>query len=121
MFGEVMKVTLYHNPRCSKSRKTLELLQAEKIELDVVEYLKDPLSADELRSVVSQLGDDASVADIVRTGESAFKDAGLSLDDGETLFDAIASTPILMQRPIAVVNGKAAIGRPPESVLALLD
>ena len=111
-------ITIYHNPRCSKSRQTLALLQEQGIEPEVIEYLSTPVDADTLRSVVAKLG--ASAHDIVRTKEAEYDQAGLSPDSSEEdVIQAIVQYPKLMERPIVVRGDKAAIGRPPESVLDL--
>lgn len=112
--------TIYHNPRCSKSRQTLQLLQENGVEPEVVLYLETPPSADKLKAILGKLGIDAR--DLLRTGEEPYKQ--LNLKDSalsETqLIDAMAQNPILIQRPIVVKGDKAAIGRPPENVLELL-
>ena len=112
-------VTIYHNPRCSKSRKTLALLQEHGIEPTVVEYLKNPPDKHELENVTRKLG--VKPEQIVRQGEAAFKQhfAGKSLSDNEWL-DALAEHPILIERPIVVRGERAVIGRPPENVLDLV-
>ncbi|RLA00441.1 MAG: arsenate reductase (glutaredoxin) [Gammaproteobacteria bacterium] len=116
-------VTIYHNPRCSKSRQTLQLLQEQPLldqQLDIVEYLKTPLNKEQLTQVADQLG--CSIRDLVRTSEAEYKENNLSdetLSD-EQLLDAMVATPKLMQRPIVVNGDKAAVGRPPESVLDIL-
>ncbi|AAU91324.1 arsenate reductase (glutaredoxin) [Methylococcus capsulatus] len=115
-----MSVTIYHNPRCSKSRETLKLLQQRGIEPVIIEYLKTPPDAASLRELVRLLG--ISPRQLLRKGEAPYKDLGLAnpeLDD-ETLIEAMASHPVLIERPIVVANGKAALGRPPENVLAIL-
>ncbi|MGI2324894.1 MULTISPECIES: arsenate reductase (glutaredoxin) [unclassified Methylococcus] len=115
-----MSVTIYHNPRCSKSRETLKLLQQRGIEPVIVEYLKTPPDAASLRELVRLLG--ISPRQLLRKGEAPYKELGLAnpeLDD-ETLLEAMASHPVLIERPIVVANGKAALGRPPENVLAIL-
>jgi arsenate reductase len=115
-----MTVTIYHNPRCSKSRQTLELLRHRGIEPKVVEYLKTPPSAAELRRILGMLG--KAPRDLMRRGEAAYKEQGLdnpNLDEDE-LVAAMVDTPILIQRPIVVADGNAALGRPPESVLEIL-
>ncbi|CAI8827418.1 arsenate reductase (glutaredoxin) [Methylococcus capsulatus] len=115
-----MSVTIYHNPRCSKSRETLKLLQQRGIEPVIVEYLKTPPDAASLRELVRLLG--ISPRQLLRKGEAPYKELGLAnpeLDD-ETLIEAMASHPVLIERPIVVANGKAALGRPPENVLAIL-
>lgn len=112
-------VTIYHNPRCSKSRKTLALLQERGIEPTIVEYLKNPPDKRELEMVMRKLG--MKPEQIVRRGESSFKEhfAGKSLSDDEWL-NALAKHPILIERPIVVRGERAVIGRPPENVLDLV-
>ncbi|MDF1796641.1 MAG: arsenate reductase (glutaredoxin) [Coxiellaceae bacterium] len=112
--------TIYHNPRCSKSRQTLELLQENGIEPTVVTYLDNPPSAKELKTLLKQL--DLSPLDLMRKNESAYKTAGIqdgNLSEDE-LIAIMVSHPILIERPI-VSNGKqAVIGRPPKNVLELI-
>ena len=112
-------VTLYHNPRCSKSRQTLALLEENDVDLTTIEYLKNPLNADQIKAVAEQLG--VSVRDITRTGETEYQEQHLDDASDDQLAEAIAATPILMQRPIVVHGSTARIGRPPESVLEILD
>ena len=115
-----MSVKIYHNPRCSKSRQTLELIRAKGIEPMVVEYLSDTPDADELRAILAKLG--KSPRDIMRKGEAVFKELGLkdpALSDDQ-LIDAMVANPILIERPIVVNGDKAALGRPPEDVLAIV-
>ncbi|MDF1677575.1 MAG: arsenate reductase (glutaredoxin) [Legionellaceae bacterium] len=109
------KPIIYHNPRCSKSRQTLQLLQDKGIEPIVVEYLKTPLDM----ATLLQLRAYFSLKDFVRTNEADFKTLGLSLDDEKAVLEAMVKAPKLMQRPIVVHKGKAEIGRPPEKVLDL--
>jgi arsenate reductase len=113
-------VTIYHNPRCSKSRQTLALLQENGIEPRIVRYLETPPDAATLKSLLAALG--MRPRDLIRTGEEEYKRLNLadkSLDD-DRLIEAMASHPRLIQRPI-VINGKqAALGRPPEAVLDIL-
>jgi len=115
-----MTVTIYHNSRCSKSRATLELLKSKGIEPTVIEYLKTPPSSSELEAILAKLG--MEPRDLMRKGEAAYKEAGLDkLDlDRKTLIAAMVENPILIERPIVLANGKAAIGRPPENVLQIL-
>ena len=116
-----MSVTLYHNPRCSKSRETLKLLQDRGVEPAIVEYLKTPPDAAKLRELLGLLG--MAPRQLLRKGEAPFQELELAnpeLDD-EALIAAMASHPVLIERPIVVANGKAALGRPPENVLAILD
>jgi len=116
-----MTTRIYHNPRCSKSRQTLKLLEEKGITAEVIHYLQTPPGVDELRDLVKALS--LPVAQIVRTGESTFKDLNVDIDemDDASLLEAIADNPVLLQRPIVVVGKRAAIGRPPESVLPLFD
>lgn len=113
-------VTIYHNPRCSKSRQTLALLADNGVEANVVEYLKTPPSKAELVAVLDLLG--MEPRQLMRTMEPEYQEQGL--DDAslstDQLLDAMLKTPKLIERPIVIANGKAAIGRPPESVLAVL-
>ena len=114
-----MTLTIYHNPRCGKSRETLALLRARGLEPRIVEYLQTPPNAGALRRLAKLLG--GQVTDMVRPGEPAFKTEKLAgVTDPEKLIAAIARHPILLQRPIVVSGAKAAIGRPPEAVLAIL-
>ncbi len=115
-----MSIKIFHNPRCSKSRQTLQLLQDRGIEPDIIEYLKNPPTADELKSLLSMLQLDAR--GLMRTRESEYREQGLDNPelDEESLINAMVTTPGLIERPI-VINGKrAAIGRPPENVLDIL-
>ncbi len=115
-----MSIKIYHNPRCSKSRKTLQLLEDKGVQLEIIEYLKAAPSKTELESVLALLG--LSPRELMRKGESIYKE--LNLGDAslshEQLLSAMLENPILIERPIVLANGKAAIGRPPESVLDIL-
>ena len=113
-------VTIYHNPRCSKSRQTLQLLQEHNIEPEIVEYLKTPLTANQISSIVNLLG--INVRALLRTSEADYKENNLANPDltDEQLLQAMVDMPKLMQRPIVVSGQKAAIGRPPEQVLDIL-
>lgn len=115
-----MTATLYHNPRCSKSRATLELLRSQGIEPTVIEYLKTPPSAAELEAILAQLG--MEPRELMRKGETHYKEAGLDNPSlgRSALIAAMVAHPALIERPIVLANGKAAIGRPPENVLAIL-
>lgn len=110
---------IYHNPRCRKSRETLEILREGGVEPEIVEYLKDPLTVDELRTLVDKLRIDAF--DLIRKGESIYKEEykGKDLSEEEWLL-AMAENPVLMERPVVVKGDKAVLGRPPENVKALL-
>ena len=115
-----MSVSIYHNPRCSKSRQTLELLNEKGIEPDVVEYLNTPPDKNELTRILSLLG--IGPRELMRKGESEYREQGLDNPDlsDEQLIDAMISTPKLIERPIVITGNKAAIGRPPEKVLDIL-
>ena len=115
-----MAVTIYHNPRCSKSRQTLQLLQDRGIEPEIVEYLKTPPSSDQLDAVLAKLGIEPRA--LMRTKEAAYREAGMA-DDGlsrRQLIDLLVANPIVIERPIVVNGARAALGRPPESVLSIL-
>ena len=116
-------ITIYHNPRCSKSRGACELINDRLKQtgepLTIVEYLKEPLSTEKLKALHQMLG--GSVRDMIRDNEAPYQDLGLAdptLTDDQ-LYDAITKHPVLLQRPIIVRNGRAVIGRPPEKVEAL--
>ncbi|MFO7305346.1 MAG: arsenate reductase (glutaredoxin) [Gammaproteobacteria bacterium] len=113
-------VTIYHNPRCSKSRAALTLLKERGIEPRVVEYLKNPPSESELRRIVALLG--IKPQELVRKGEDTYKTkyAGKELSNAEWI-KAMVEHPILIERPIVVKGDRAVLGRPPENVLELLD
>ncbi|SLN56000.1 Arsenate reductase [Falsiruegeria litorea R37] len=112
-------IEYWHNPRCSKSRQGLTLLEEKGAELSVRKYLEDAPSLDELRAVQSALG--VAVIAMMRTGEKTFKELGLSKDADDTaLLRAMADHPILIERPLGRVGDKAVIGRPPENLLDLL-
>ena len=113
-------LTLYHNPRCSKSRAALEILEARGLAPTVVRYLDTPLEAAQLRSLLGKLG--LSARQLLRSGEDEYKALNLadaSLSD-EQLIEAMAAHPKLIERPILVAGDKAVIGRPPEKVLEIL-
>ncbi|WP_105903512.1 arsenate reductase (glutaredoxin) [Vibrio gangliei] len=116
-----MSVTIYHNPRCSKSRQTLELLTEKGIEPQVVKYLEETPTVETLKNLYQQLGLN-KVRDMMRTKEDIYKELNLgdsSVTD-EQLFEAMANHPKLIERPIVVNNGQARHGRPPEQVLEIL-
>ena len=114
-----MSVVIYHNPRCSKSRQTLALLEERGIEPEIIRYLDAPPSAKELKTIIAKLG--AAPRDMMRVKEPSYKDLNLKdeTDDG-ALIKAMAENPILIERPIVVNGDKAAIGRPPEAVLEII-
>lgn len=111
-----MDVVIWHNPRCSKSRQTLKLLQEHGVEPTVRRYLDDPPTAGELATLVAQLEDPQ--ADLVRRKEA--KAAGIAGLEGEALLEGLAEHPRAIQRPVVIAGGRARLGRPPENVLSLL-
>ena len=112
-------ITLWHNPRGSKSRAALALLEARGVDFTVRRYLEDAPDVDNLRRVYALLG--GAVIDMVRPCEPAFKAAGLTRGaSDDMLFNAMAAHPILIERPIAMISTRAVIGRPPEDILTLL-
>ena len=115
-----MRAICYHNPRCGKSRQTLQLLQEQGIDVDIIDYLKTPPTFQQLDDIIQKLG--IEPRDLMRTKEAAYKTNGL--DDKslnrQALINGMINNPILIERPIVIVNGKAVIGRPPEAVLTIL-
>ncbi len=111
--------TIYHNPRCSKSRETLELLNQRGVAPDIIEYLKNPPTKAELKALIAQLG--ISAEQLIRKGEAIFKEhyAGKTLSDAQWI-DAMISHPVLIERPIVTDGKRAVLGRPPENVAKLL-
>lgn len=112
--------TIYHNPRCSKSRQTLDILRSKGVEPEIVLYLETPLDKTTLLDLLKKLRLDA--AQLVRRSEQAFKDGNLGAPEvsEEQLIDAMLAHPKLVERPIVVVGDRAVLGRPPENVLELL-
>lgn len=115
-----MSVTIYHNPRCGKSRQTLALLRDKGVEPKIIAYLETPPSAAELKKILGQLG--LGPRELMRRKEAEYKANGLDDDSlGEAeLIAAMVAHPRLIERPIVLANGKAALGRPPENVLEIL-
>jgi len=115
-----MTVKIYHNPRCGKSRQTLQLLRDQGIEPEVIEYLKTPPSTQELDDILHKL--DMKPRELMRKKEAEYK--ANSLDDAsldrQALIQAMVNNPILIERPIVIAGEKAALGRPPETVLDIL-
>ena len=116
-----MKVTIYHNPRCTKSRETLALLRARGIEPTVIEYLKEPPDVATLARLVALLG--ISPRELLRTQEAPYAELGLGAPgvSDRVILRAMAENPILIERPIVVAGGKARLGRPPERVLEIVS
>jgi arsenate reductase len=113
-------VTIYHNPRCSKSRQTLALLEEKGVEPKVVHYLETPPSIAELKRILKRLG--LKPRDLLRKGEPRYAELGLKDKDltDDALLALMVNNPILIERPIVVSGDKAALGRPPEAVLKIL-
>jgi arsenate reductase len=111
--------TIYHNPRCSKSRQTLAILEAQKEVIEIIKYLEDAPNIEKLSEIIKMLK--IAPIDLVRTGETIWKEQfkNKQLNDDE-IITAMAQYPKLIERPIVVKNGKAILGRPPEKVLSIL-
>ncbi len=114
------EVTIYHNPRCSKSRQTLSLLEEKHITPRIIHYLETPPDAETIKGLLDRLGMNAR--DLLRKGQEEYKSLGLDNPDlsEDEIIAAMIKAPILIERPIVVANDKAKIGRPPESVLDIL-
>jgi arsenate reductase len=115
-----MSVTIYHNPRCSKSRQALQLLREKGVEPEIVEYLKTPPDAATLEAILDMLG--MEPRELMRRKEKEYKENGLDNPDlsRDALISAMVAHPRLIERPIVITNGKAAIGRPLENVAEIL-
>ena len=115
-----MTITIYHNPRCSKSRQTLQLLQAAGRQPVVIEYLKTPPTVDELAGILKLLG--MKPRELIRDREEKYIELGLNTSglDDTRLIEIMVANPVLIERPIVIVDGRAAIGRPPEAVLDII-
>lgn len=113
-------IQIYHNPRCSKSRTTMELLTDNGVQAEVIEYLKTPPSKQQLEQILAMLG--LEPRQLMRTHETEYKENNLADEslNRDQLIEAMVKFPKLIERPIVVCNGKAAIGRPPESILEIL-
>lgn len=117
----IMKIAIYHNPKCSKSRATMKILKERGVEPDVIDYLENPPSAQDLTEVIRKLN--IQPKHLVRFNEALAKDLNITPDDDRSDEDwvaLLADNPILIERPIVVTESKAAIGRPPEDVLNIL-
>ena len=114
------EITIYHNPKCSKSRKALEIIKSKNIEPIIILYLVNKLSKTEVENLLSKLG--LSIRDILRTGEDEYKNNNLKNENlsDDKLIEFLVKFPKLLQRPIVVKNSKAVIGRPPENILNIL-
>ena len=113
-------ITIYHNARCSKSRQTLALIEDKTDNLTIVNYLETPPTLIQLKEIIALLGF-SSARQLMRTGEAIYKELQLKSEENESvLLQAMLDNPKLIERPIVLANGKAKIGRPPESVLAII-
>jgi len=114
------KITIYHNPRCSKSRETLSILENNHKTAEIVEYLQETPNNQTLKDIVAKLN--VSPADLVRTNDQSFKDTGLNIDamTDDEIITAICNFPAILERPIVVCGDKAVIGRPPVKVLDII-
>ncbi|MCL1143085.1 arsenate reductase (glutaredoxin) [Shewanella gaetbuli] len=115
------KITIIHNPRCSKSRETLALIEQKSSDIEIIEYLKQPLDAAKISHILSLLG--LTARQLMRTKETEYKAQQLNSEalTEDELIAAMVNTPKLIERPIVLCDGKAAIGRPPENVLAIIE
>ena len=115
-----MSVKIYHNPRCSKSRQTLQLLQENGVEPEIIEYLKTPPTAAQLDDILNLL--DKQPRELMRKNEQEYKQTGMDDEtlDRTALIAGMVATPKLIERPIVLANGKEAISRTPESVLHIV-
>ncbi len=113
-----MSLTIWHNPRCSKSRQTLAILEEKGLQPTIRLYLEDAPNRDEIQQVLSML--DIEPRALMRTGEADYKDQNLKTVEGDALIEAMASTPKLIERPVVINGDRAALGRPPESVMEIL-
>tara|TARA_B100000029_G_scaffold53770_1_gene48804 strand:- start:155 stop:505 length:351 start_codon:yes stop_codon:yes gene_type:complete len=115
-----MSLKILHNPRCSKSRQTLEIINSKGVSVEVIEYLKTPLKYDELLKIIKLL--DVNPRDIIRKGEPIYKEKDLENDTltDKVLINYMIENPILIERPIVFDNNLAIIGRPPENVLKII-
>ncbi|WP_456386781.1 arsenate reductase (glutaredoxin) [Profundibacter sp.] len=110
--------TIWHNPRCSKSRATLDIIKAQGIEPEIRLYQENAPDETEIRAALALLN--ITAADLIRTGEALYKELNLKDADETTLIKAMSAHPKLIERPVVLANNKAALGRPPESVLDIL-
>ena len=115
------KNIFYHNPRCRKSREGLQLIEGKKVDFELVEYLKEPPTKEQLQSILKNLG--KKPLEVMRTQEKVFKELKLSKKDDRSddeWIEIMVNNPILIERPILVYNSRAALGRPPEDLLKIL-
>ncbi|HCK32025.1 MAG: arsenate reductase (glutaredoxin) [Micavibrio sp.] len=113
-----MTITIYHNPRCSKSRQALALLESKNLDVTIIKYLEMPPSKDDLRVLSKKLG--LPISQMIRTKENVYKDLRLKEASEETLYNAVPDNPILLERPIVINGNEAVIARPPEKLEEIL-
>ena len=115
-----MTIKIFHNPRCSKSRQTLTILEDNGVDFDIIEYLKESPNKETLLQIINLL--DINPRDLIRKGEAVYKEKGLNRDDltDDDLVQFMVDNPILIERPIVYDDNRAIIGRPPENVLIFL-
>lgn len=114
-----MSLVIWHNPRCSKSRQTLALLEEKGLSPDIRLYQENAPTKDEIQAVLGMLEMD-DPRGLMRKGEAEYKENGLADKNGDALVDAMVAMPKLIERPVVINDNKAALGRPPESVLDIL-
>lgn len=112
-------ITIWFDPSCSKCRGTMEILGGRGVDTSIVEYLQEPPTAHEIRDVLAKLG--IGARDLVRTGEPVYAELGLRTASDDELIEAMATNPILIERPVVISGGRAVIGRPPERVIELIE
>jgi arsenate reductase len=113
------KIELWHNPRCSKSRQALALLQERDVDVEIVKYLKDVPTEQEIKDLLKKLG--ISARELMRTKEDIYKELGLKdVEDEQLLIKAMSENPKLIERPVVIKDNQAIIGRPPERVLDIV-
>jgi arsenate reductase len=111
-------IKIYHNPRCSKSRATLQILEEKSLDFETIKYLETPLKKEELQNVLKELN--LKPSEFVRSSEGVFKELNLKTASEDEIFDAMLKNPILIERPIVITSKGVRIGRPPESILEIL-
>ena len=113
-----MKTIIYHNPRWSKSRESVKILEKKNKDFKIIEYLKEGISSDQIKTIISLLG--IKPKDIIRKSEQDYKNLTLDLDNDTEVTEAITKYPKILERPIIINGDKATIGRPPEKILEIL-
>jgi arsenate reductase len=111
-------IKIYHNPRCSKSRATLQILEEKSLDFETIKYLETPLKKEELQNVLKELN--LKPSEFARSGEGVFKELNLKTASEDEIFGAMLENPILIERPIVITPKGIRIGRPPESILEIL-